>query len=146
ALWKQKLPQPRPASFARAWWEKEAAGDTRPLLIEWTPDPGLKEADFYPLTSTNSTVRTATEMVRTAGSQVRLRKEVEKGNSGWSTEIAGLLIERGDGDKLLGAYQVRLPVAGAGLVATSGSSAGAPTAPAVGGIEKKPLAAWLGLA
>ena len=36
--WKKKLPQPKPASFARAWWEKDAGGDTRPLLIKWTPD------------------------------------------------------------------------------------------------------------
>ncbi|PWU13847.1 MAG: hypothetical protein C5B50_18480 [Verrucomicrobia bacterium] len=36
--WQKKLPQTTGAPTARAWWEKAASGDTRPLIIEWTPN------------------------------------------------------------------------------------------------------------
>jgi thiol:disulfide interchange protein DsbD len=35
--WRKKLPEKAEGLSARAWWEKAAAGDLRPLIIEWTP-------------------------------------------------------------------------------------------------------------
>src|SRR6266542_395506 len=144
-FWKTKLTQPNPASFARAWWEKAPGGETRPLLIEWTPGQAVKGADFYPLTSTNGTVKTTTELVRVSADLVRLRKEVEKGENGWPQEIAGLLIERGKADALLAAYHVKLSPESSGPGGGS-PSAGMATGPSASGVEKKPLLAWLGLA
>src|SRR2546430_10894987 len=33
---------------ARAWWEKPAAGDVRPSIVEWNSAQSAEEADFYP--------------------------------------------------------------------------------------------------
>ncbi len=140
--WQKKLPQPKPATFARAWWEKEAEGDNRPLLIEWTPTAPTKDADFYPYTSTNATVQTGTEIVSTEGGKIRLRKSVEKfEGGGWPAEIAGLLIELGEGDQALTAHHVKLSIDGTGAsIAVSDIGTGQ-----IGG-EKKPLVVWLAFA
>jgi len=143
--WKKKLPQPKPADFARAWWEKDSSGITnteaRPLIIEWTAGQPVKEVDFYPLTSTNGTVGTATEQLSADKTKVRLRKEVEKLERGWPGQIAGVLIEKGDGGALLAAHHVKLSVE-AGPIGTAISSVGASSRIS----DQKPLIVWLGLA
>ena len=137
--WRKKLPQQQPASFARAWWENEAAGDKRPLLIEWTPGPKAKGADFYPYTSTNVTTATATEIVSTAPDKVRLRKQVEKLEGGaWPREVAGLLIEKSEGGPILAAHHVKLAIEGSTGTATPGAIQ-------LEG-EKKSIWFWLGYA
>ena len=133
--WKKKLPQPKPASFARASWEKDAQGDKRPLLIEWNLTPPATGADFYPYTSTNVAVQTATEIVRNEAGLVRLRKSVEKSEGAWPAEIAGLLIEKSSDNKILTAHHIKLAVT-ADATATASASVG----------EKKSLVAWLGFA
>ena len=140
--WQKKLPQPKPATFARAWWEKAAEGDQRPLLIEWTPGAPVQDADFYPYTSTNATVQTATEIVSADTGRIRLRKVVEKfEGGGWPAAIAGLLIERGDGGQTSAAHHVKLSI---------GSTGGSDTATDIStgqiGGEKKPLVVWLAFA
>jgi len=130
-MWQKKLPQPPPASFARAWWEKEAEGDKRPLLIEWTPSQPAKKFDFYPHTSTNVAVQTATDIVSAETGKVRLRKPVEKLDGGiWPREVSGVLIEKGEGEKLLAAYEVKLSLDGVDQV----------------GSEKKSIWFWLSYA
>ena len=136
--WRKKLPESKPASFARAWWEREAEGDKRPLLIEWQPGSPAKQFDFYPNTSTNVVVTTATEVVSTQAGKVRLRKAVEKIASNWPNEIAGLLVEKGDGEKILAAHQITFAVA-------NSSTPGAAGAPNQIG-DKKSIWFWLGYA
>jgi thiol:disulfide interchange protein DsbD len=145
---KKKLPQPKPASYARAWWEKEASGDARPLLIEWTPGPQAKQADFFPLAATNFVVKPATEKVTFDADKVRIRKEVEK-LDGWPSDVGGLLIEQDANGELLAAYQVKLPIEGSSAAASAAdgktSRAGA-SAAVLPKLETKSFAAWLGLA
>jgi thiol:disulfide interchange protein DsbD len=140
--WRTKLPQPKPASFARAWWEKDAEGDKRPLLIEWSATRAAKGFDFYPHASTNAAVQTATELVTRGPGTIRLRKSVEKLEGEWPAEIAGLLIEQGEGNGPPVAHHIRLAVESA-----SATSAASPRAEAdeIGG-EKKPLLVWLAFA
>lgn len=129
--WKKKLPQAKTADFARATWETPPPDatntDARPLVLDWTPSQPTKEIDFYPFTATNALVRTASETLPADGNKVRLRKGVEKLDSTWPSQIAGLLIEKGDGGTVLAAHQVRV------TIETSSPSAA----------EKKPLLVWL---
>ena len=135
--WKKALPQPKPASFARAWWEKEPDGDKRPLLIEWTSPTPNAEADFFPYTSTNATVSASTEVVPTEAGKVRVRKQVEKLEGIWPTEVSGLLIEKGSTNSQLSAVHAKLPI---DETRQTGSTS------LLSGGEKKSLIAWLGLA
>ena len=107
--WKSRLPQTKPEIDVRAGWEADAKGDSRPLLIEWTADTKAKSADFFPYSDEKFIVKPASEQLKNAGIRVRVRKSVEKLET-WPAQIAGVLIERGDGGKLLGAYEVKLPV------------------------------------
>lgn len=145
-IWKKKLPQPKPAAFARASWEK-AAGDqqARPLLIDWAPVSPARDADFYPFASTNVVVATATEKVVVDSGKARLRKSVEKIEGDWPKSVSGLLIEKGEGNALLAAHQVTISVdsssaAGGQQLAGSSDSRVPP------GGEDKPLIVWLAFA
>lgn len=135
--WKKALPQPKPASFARAWWEKEAEGDKRPLLIEWTSSTPNAEADFFPHTSTNATVSATTEVVPADAGKVRVRKQVEKTEGTWPAEVAGLLVEKQSTDSQPLAVHVKLQIDGAPQTDSTSLLSGG---------EKKSLFAWLGLA
>jgi thiol:disulfide interchange protein DsbD len=139
--WREKIPQPKPDHGVRARWESAAKGDSRPLLIEWTADKLAKETDFFPYESDKFTVQAATETVRLADGEARLRKAVNK-LSDWPQQISGVLVERGEGGKLLGARDVTIAikaVAGAAQnpAASDGSAAIA---------QNKPLPLLLGAA
>jgi thiol:disulfide interchange protein DsbD len=97
------------------------------LIIEWTPTQAVKEADFYPFTSTNAVVQTATEALSADSKNISIRKGVEKLGDTWPARIAGLLIEKGEGGALVAAHQVEVPI---------GSSS--PVTP-----NQKPLFVWL---
>ena len=137
--WKKALPQPKPASFARAWWEKDAEGDKRPLLLEWTGSTPNAEPDFFPNTSSNVTVSASTEIVPADAGKIRVRKQVEKLEGTWPTEVAGLLIEKGSTNSQPTAVHVKLPIEGK-------NQSGSPATSLLSGGEKKSLFAWLGLA
>lgn len=123
---RKKLPSKKPAPDARAWWDKPAAGETRPVVVEWSPAPGTIEADFYPFGSETFVVKGATEKLDVPTGKVRLRKPVEKIEGDWPTRLGGLLIEKGAGGKLLGACEVTLPVADrASSTTSSGPGPGA---------------------
>lgn len=137
--WKKLLPQPKPASFAKAWWEKSADGDKRPLLIEWPTTPAATEPDFFPHTSTNALVSASTELVSTNAGKIRLRKQVEKSGANWPTEIDGLLVERPPGSETLNGSHIKLSI---------GNSESASTPPSITTVaaESKSLFAWLAYA
>lgn len=106
---KKRLPQPQPASELVAWWGSWAQG-SRPLFLEWTPAQGTVEAEFFPLPSEAFMVQGATERVPTSSGKLRLRKQVDRLHGRWPDRIGGVLVERGAGGKLLGAYQVTVPI------------------------------------
>ena len=140
--WKNKLPQTKPNIDVRAGWESEAKGDLRPFLLEWTANAKTKSADFFPYADEKFTVKPASEQLKSGGAKVRLRKSVEKLEA-WPTQVAGVLIER-DGEKLLGAYEVKFPVQAS--LGTSGASAASANSASAPPTEEKPILVWLGLA
>src|SRR6266540_2613190 len=141
--WKSRLPQSKPGIDVRTGWEAAAKGDSRPLLIEWTAAKETKSADFFPYGDEKFIVKAATEQLKSTGGKIRLRKSVEKLDA-WPGQIAGVLMERDDGKKLLGAYEVKVAVQPSlGASGTGSASANSLSAP-VG--EKKSIFVWLGIA
>jgi thiol:disulfide interchange protein DsbD len=141
--WKTRLPQTKPGLDVRAGWEAAAKGDSRPLLIEWTATKETQSADFFPYGDEKFIVKAATEQLKSTRVRVRLRKSVEKLDA-WPTEIAGVLIERDDSKKLLGAYEVKVPVqASFGATSAGSAAANSVNAPVE---EQKPILVWLGIA
>src|ERR1035441_9150360 len=85
--------------FARAWWEKAADSNTRPLIIEWFLPSKIvttaKAIDFFPDSSDQFEVQAATENISPAPANFRIRKLVKKYRGDWPKEISGLIITKG---------------------------------------------------
>ena len=135
----KKLPQPKPAGFATAVWEKALMNDVRPFVLEWTSGLNTRQVDFFPLAGDGFIVRAATETLSLDATKARVRKEVEKVKA-WPKEVAGLLIEKDAAGQLLAAWQVKVPLAG------DIAAAGTAIPPAVSADASHSLIGWLGLA
>lgn len=109
ATWQKNLPKNGDTAKARAWWEKAANGDARPLILEWSSANSAAEADFYPDSSEQFEVRPATEKLPSDPGKIRLRAKVKKVSGDWPKQISGLLVEQPKTDK--SAYDVKLSVA-----------------------------------
>ena len=92
SAWRDRLPKSASEPKASASWEKPAAGDKRPLLIEWTFTDKADSADFYPAPAESYDVSGATDIVDLTGGKIRLRKTVLKYEGDWPKEVAGLLV------------------------------------------------------
>jgi thiol:disulfide interchange protein len=123
ATWEKKLPKNGDLAKARAWWEKSATGDMRPIILEWTSATSTTEADFFPDSRDQFEVQPATEKLACEPGKIRLRATVKKLSGDWPKEISGLLVEQPKAEKL--AYDVKLPVGDSSQVASvsSGSAA-----------------------
>ena len=133
--WKAMLPQTRPGTEIRAFWEKPASGPRRPVLIDWTKISGAKEGDFFPYASDKFSVTGATEVVSVNTAHHRIRKWIEKTEGDWPTTLAGLLVDKDVSGRVLSAQPANIPI--------ESSDASVP----VGRPQNsRPLLAWLGLA
>ena len=137
AGWQARMPKAEPRLQARAWWEKAASGDSRPVVIEWSALKPGAAGDFYPYEQEKCDVGARTEPLPTSTGKVRLSKVVKKSEGDWPKELAGLIVEK-NGDTVAGAYEAKLPV----LAAAPSESAPASAPPPA----TKPLAAMLLLA
>jgi thiol:disulfide interchange protein/DsbC/DsbD-like thiol-disulfide interchange protein len=91
-LWKSKTPQPSDNLQARAWWEKPANGDKRPLILEWSA-PGLTpDTDFFPYANNNFEVQPVTESLSIKSGEIRLRKMVQKFSGDWPKQVSGVIV------------------------------------------------------
>jgi len=108
--WRQKLPKDGQVVGARAWWEKEAVGNLRPLLLEWNSSAAASEADFFPDSYEQIEVEPATQRVPAEAGKIRLRKEVKKLGGDWPSRIAGVLVQ-GSGSGRVG-YEVDVAIEG----------------------------------
>ena len=118
------LPVVKSDLVATARWEKPAAGDTRPLLIEWTTS--AKQPDFFPYGGEGFEVAGPTEVVSNSGGKAVLRKLVKKTEGDWPKQLPGLLVEVSETGHSTG-YEANLLV---GDTAASATPATAPsTAP-----------------
>lgn len=126
--WRKKIPQKGAQLSAQAWWEKTAAGDLRPLVLEWNSPRAASEADFFPDSSEQFEVQGATERIPAPAGKISLRKQVKKFSGDWPKQVSGVLVRQTGGEK--SAYEVSLPVAASGpSVAGSGSMLLLPTPP-----------------
>jgi thiol:disulfide interchange protein/DsbC/DsbD-like thiol-disulfide interchange protein len=109
--WQGRIPRPLSALSARAWWEKPAGDDTRPLMIAATPGSGvmaqIDRADFFPDASDAFEVQAATENILTTPAEVLLRKPVKKFSGDWPKEIGGVIVLE-NADRRIG-IEVKLP-------------------------------------
>jgi len=135
--WQKKMPLPGAGLAAKAWWEKSAHGDTRPLILEWPAAQPVQNADFYPDSSDKFDVQSKTDSVAGDAGRIRIRKEVKKLEGNWPEKISGLLVgPSADGTV---AYEVSLPI---GVSKAAGP--GLPIGAATGSLWQKLLYAFLG--
>lgn len=131
ASWQRRLPQPGGAVAARAWWEKPAAGDSRPLLLEWTANAAAGEADFFPDSSPQFEVQPTTESLPAEAGKIRLRKEVKTLSGDWPAQVSGVLVQGASAART--AYEVNLSLGAPRAAATpEASSEAAAPRPAFG--------------
>ena len=133
--WKSKTPQPGDSLRARAWWEKPANGDKRPLIIEWSAPDKASKADFFPYAYDNFDVQAATESLSAETSEIRLRKTVQKFSGDWPKEISGIIVQDNHGQPQ--GFDVKVPLgdqapSGEAISTSPGSSAGVSPAPTDG--------------
>jgi thiol:disulfide interchange protein DsbD len=117
--WRSKTPKTLTNLVARAWWEKPAKGDTRPLIIEWSaflkdqpPTYNIRliteGSAFFPNASDNFEIQPATENLSTSPLEVLWRKLVKKFEGDWPKEISGVIVtETGN---LRTGFDVKLPI------------------------------------
>jgi thiol:disulfide interchange protein DsbD len=95
--WKWKVPKSAEGWSVRAWWERAATDDTRPLLIKCYPTLVWERlmfdsADFFPYASENFEIQATTENVLGRTSGPCLRKLVKKYSGDWPKEISGVIV------------------------------------------------------
>jgi len=120
AGWEKKMPQKGNPVAARAWWEKPANGNSRPVVIEWNSTAPAKSADFFPDSSDAFEVQPATELLSSDPGKIRIRKEVKKFEGDWPKEISGVLVQQEGAEHQ--AYQINLPLDRPGAALTTGLS------------------------
>ncbi|HEY5912684.1 MAG TPA: protein-disulfide reductase DsbD domain-containing protein [Verrucomicrobiae bacterium] len=135
ANWEKKLPLQSTPAGARAYWEKAADGDSRPLVLEWKTDAGLTNADFFPYANDDFEVQGPTEKLQSDPGLARLRKQVKKTAGDWPKEVLGLLVQEASGQR--SAYQVKLSVG-----QTASFAAATKDTPGAGGPSVKGPSLW----
>jgi len=107
-LWKSKTPQPGESLEARAWWEKPANGDKRPLILEWSAPERASQSDFFPDANDNYDIQPTTENVSAKPGKILLGKTVQKFSGGWPKEISGVAVMQIKGKRQ--GFDVQMPV------------------------------------
>jgi thiol:disulfide interchange protein DsbD len=108
AAWQKRLPKRDPNLAVRAVWEKAAAGDVRPLILEWNSSSPGGQADFFPNTNDSFEIQPETQKLRASAGQAKLRIQLKKTSGDWPKQFAGVLVE-GSGAGQVG-YEVNPPV------------------------------------
>lgn len=119
---RSQLPGDGAGLKARAYWEGPAVENKRPLVIEWeTPST---EGEFFPFENSDASLDGNSELLTRGPGTLKLRRQVDKPDSGWPKSAHGLLVSSPTQHDRKG-YEVDLPIAEAGSLAAS------PAAPAV---------------
>jgi thiol:disulfide interchange protein DsbD len=92
AATRAKLPATDAKLDVRAYWEDPAGSEPRKLLIEWKTD--APTGDFFAYEGPHAALSAHTEVVKIdpGTGVIRLRKTVAKLESGYPTEVRGLLV------------------------------------------------------
>ncbi|MGH7942997.1 MAG: protein-disulfide reductase DsbD family protein, partial [Limisphaerales bacterium] len=118
--WKAKAPlksgDPADHWVWHAWWNGPISNDTRVITIEgrFLPGPSVVApivgADFFPYANDNYEIQPATEVLKSDGFEVRLRKIVQKFSGDWPAQASGVaVLEMKDGTR--GGFEVQTPIA-----------------------------------
>jgi thiol:disulfide interchange protein DsbD len=107
--WQAKIPKPEPRLQASAAWEGASVSNSRPVVIEWSPQKSGASGEFFPYENEKFEVSAKTEKVPQAAGKLALRKTIKKSEDAWPTELRGLIIEK-LGNEIAGAYEVALPL------------------------------------
>jgi thiol:disulfide interchange protein len=111
--WKTKTPGEAGGWVVNAWWETPTNGDTRPLIIEGA-QPAILErlkiesADFFPYSSDDYEIQSATENLSQEYSGFKLGKSVKKFSGDWPKEISGVIVVKQNGQ--LSGFEIQVPV------------------------------------
>lgn len=129
--WKNLLPKRNEAYQFQAWWEKPAADDVRPLIINYGPTETAKNitydsVDFYPGTNDQFEVQAPTDIISAQSAYIRLRKNVKKFSGDWPKDIFGVVVIQ-SGNQRYG-YEAKLLVVDKIPTSASESSASGPPA------------------
>src|SRR5262249_1011231 len=111
ATWQKKVPQDGASLAVRAWWERPASGDTRPLILEWNSDKPASEADFFPDGYEKFEVQGETERLPAGDGKVALRKQVKKFEGDWPTEISGVVVHQSGNERA--GHQIKTQISSA---------------------------------
>ncbi len=104
---RKKLPGAR-INYTAAW-DGPAAGDKRPLLIEFAAKESARQFDFFPQLGDGWSVEAKTE-ASAADGKVLLRKFVKKTGATWPTQIEGLIVEH-DKEQFIAANEALVEIA-----------------------------------
>lgn len=124
-----RIPTAVPAGTASAAWDGPAQGKERPLLIRWSKDGGGGTPDFFPYGGKGFEVSTGTDILPGDGTAVMLRKKVTRIDGSWPESVAGLLVLKDAGQKVLQAAEAVLPIADTAGGASAGPGAVVPATP-----------------
>jgi thiol:disulfide interchange protein/DsbC/DsbD-like thiol-disulfide interchange protein len=89
AAWKKRLPQRNDGTTASAWWEKEADGESRPLILEVS---GKEADDFFPYANKSFEVQAPTDKLPPDNGRIRFRKLVKKFEGEWPAQLQGIVV------------------------------------------------------
>jgi thiol:disulfide interchange protein/DsbC/DsbD-like thiol-disulfide interchange protein len=117
---KKELPSAATQLEPRAFWEKDAAGDSRAVIFEWKGE--AKNPDFFAYVTSGIDVLPAVEVLAGEPGKVRIRKTVKKLEGEWPTEISGLLVEDIKQGLDSPAYEVTAPISAADAKDTPASA------------------------
>ncbi len=129
-LWNSKIPKPATNLFVYACWEKPAAVDPRPMLIQ-VKVPKPDSADFFPYANDDFEIQPETRFnFDEYSNSTILGKFVKKYSGNWPKEISGVVVtETGD---LRTGFEVKLPVSDPAPIGESISGPAPPESTASG--------------
>lgn len=136
-----KLPATNTTFVIKAYWEKESADESRPVVFEFNTQPGLSEWDFYTHASKTYEMDGKVEKLASDSHVVRFRKLIKKSGDAWPAEVIGLLVGGSKADNPSVGYETKLAIEAAPAAAATGAS----RSPSVDQ-PKQSLIAMLGLA
>jgi thiol:disulfide interchange protein DsbD len=96
SFWQSLLPKPSELLSVRAWWEKPASNDMRPLIIEISrKDPKVfVRPDFFPDANNAFDIQSEVQSFSDGIGEIRFRKVVKKYKGEWPKEISGVVLEK----------------------------------------------------
>jgi thiol:disulfide interchange protein DsbD len=113
--WKAKVPAALDEAqwTVHAWWETQASGDTRPLIIQFYQPASAKRLrselpDFFPYASENYDIQPATGTIPLKNWGFDLRKSVKKFSGDWPTEISGVITIKQNGQR--SGIEIQVPI------------------------------------